>query len=298
MVDLITSEPSAEFTYNDSGTYMAKLDVRVKKNIIISCYETIYVTNGKNNDKKPIISPYNVGKYKLSKIDLSDKTSIVLPAGMLDRDDTINIKKLELDQLRKEIDINQNKPIGEYREYTFENSKGPFDEEMAISIPYADEDGDGIVDDKNIDELTLDVYWYDEKNVEWKILSDSFIFPKENIVTVKTSHFSIFGIAGAEKNNEDVPQPENPGQQNYSSNGGSSCFIATVAFGSPMVEEVVTLRKLRDRYLLKSYIGKKFVNFYYHFSPPIAEFIKHKPIIKSFIRTCLKFFVAFLTPIL
>ena len=215
----------------------------------------------------------------------------------MDQDDVVNIKKLEQGQIQKDIVLNRNKPIGEYREYKFENRKNPFNKEMIISIPYADEDEDGVVDDKNIDELTLDVYWYDKDTEEWKILADNLVFPKENIVTVKTSHFTIFGIAGAEKKTEDIPLPENPGQQNSDSLGGS-CFIATAAFGSPMAGEVVALHRFRDKYLLKSETGKKIVYTYYYYSPPIAEFIKHSPFLRFLIRILIKSLVIFLQPIL
>ena len=295
VIDLITSLSQSEFTYNDSGTYMAKLDVRTSDGIIMSCYETIYAANGKNNDKKPIVSSNNVCKNKISKIELTDKTSLVVPADVLEQDDVVSIKRLEQNQIQKDINLNQNKPIGEYRKYEFENRKDPFNKEMVISIPYTDRNEDGIVDDKNIDELTLDAYWYDEKIGEWKILADSLVFPKENIVTVKTNHFTIFGIAGAEKKTEDITLPENSDQQN-SDGRGSSCFIATAVFGSPMAREVVVLREFRDKYLLKSKAGKKFVNGYYRFSPPIAEFIRHKLFLKFLIRTCLKFLVALLKP--
>ena len=196
----------------------------------------------------------------------------------------------------KEINLNKNKSAGEYREYKFENRKEPFNKEMIISIPYTDENGDGIVDDKNIDELTLDAYWYDEEAGEWKILSDMLIFPKENIVTVKTNHFTVFGVAGAERTNDTSSQPEDSGGDtgtgdsgNGGSGNGGSCFIATAAFGSPVAGEVIALKELRDKYLLKSKIGKRFVNFYYCFSPPAADFIKNRPALKSAIRYLLKF---------
>ena len=53
----------------------------------------------------------------------------------------------------------------------------------------------------------------------------------------------------------------------------SGCFIATAAFGSPMAIEVDVLRVWRDKSLLRSPWGKKFVAVYYVISPPIAKFI-------------------------
>jgi uncharacterized repeat protein (TIGR01451 family) len=52
--------------------------------------------------------------------------------------------------------------------------------------------------------------------------------------------------------------------------GGGGCFIATVAFGSPLEKHVQILRDFRDRVLLNSVAGKAFVDFYYRTSPPIA----------------------------
>jgi len=291
IIDLVTSTPLAEFTYNDSGNYMAKLGVRTANNIIMSSQETIYVMKGYDNGKKPVISSNNVSRDKISKIELSDKTSLVLPADILKEDDIVNIKKLESGQIQKEISLNKNKSAGEYREYKFENRKAPFNKEMIISIAYADKDEDGIIDDKDIDELTLDAYWYDETKEEWKILSDVLVFPKENIVTAKTSHFTVFGIAGAEKKKDDS-RPEN------NSDDANNCFIATAAFGSPIAKEVIVLREFRGRYLLKSELGRRFVELYYRFSPPIAEFIKNKPLVKAFIRYCIKLLVYLAHPIL
>ncbi|MDP2921787.1 MAG: alpha/beta fold hydrolase [Candidatus Omnitrophota bacterium] len=295
--ELVTKEPSVEFTYLVPGFYMARLDIKTEQSIVMKCQRPIYVTGGKDNAEKELNSGASVFRREINKIGLSDKTSLVLPAGILNEDDVVHIKKLNLDEIQKEIDLGGNKGVGEYREYKFENANPSFEKEMLISIPYADADNDGIVDSINVDELSLSAYWYDDKNEEWKLLSDALIFPKENIVTVKTNHFTVFGIGGAENNN--APQPDIPASENSPSNepggtsgnsggAGGSCFIATAVFGSPLAKEVIVLKEFRDRYLLTSFIGKRIVEFYYKSSPPIADFIRNKPFLKFPIRLLIK----------
>ena len=69
--------------------------------------------------------------------------------------------------------------------------------------------------------------------------------------------------------------------------GGSHCFIATAAFGSPLAKEVEILRKFRDEYLLKSFFGRKLVQDYYKYSPPAAKVISKNLILKNIVRIAL-----------
>jgi len=55
--------------------------------------------------------------------------------------------------------------------------------------------------------------------------------------------------------------------------GGDGCFLATVAYGSPMAKEVEVLRNLRDSVFLKNSLGRTFVKLYYEVSPPFAHYI-------------------------
>ena len=57
----------------------------------------------------------------------------------------------------------------------------------------------------------------------------------------------------------------------YSSSGG--CFIATEAYGYPIEPYVNVLSEFRDRFLLANRVGKIFMDFYYTYSPPVADFI-------------------------
>lgn len=69
--------------------------------------------------------------------------------------------------------------------------------------------------------------------------------------------------------------------------GGKNCFIATAAFGSPMVHDVITLRRLRDEYLLPNAAGRAFVRLYYRYSPPLAARIRRSETLRSWARASL-----------
>lgn len=78
-----------------------------------------------------------------------------------------------------------------------------------------------------------------------------------------------------------APQPP------HGAGGSSGCFIATVAFGSPLAGQVEILRQFRDRYLLTNNPGQKFVVWYYRNGPTAANYIKDKPLVKAAIRAAL-----------
>jgi hypothetical protein len=83
--------------------------------------------------------------------------------------------------------------------------------------------------------------------------------------------------------NENVP-PIDTGE----GPAAGGCFIATAAFGTPMVEEVRYLRAFRDQYLLTSDPGRAFVRFYYRHSPPIADWLREHDRLRALVRAGLR----------
>lgn len=63
-----------------------------------------------------------------------------------------------------------------------------------------------------------------------------------------------------------------------------ACFIATAAYGSGDQEEVVELRRFRDRVLRRSEIGNRLIDLYYAASPPLAAFIREHEILRAMVR--------------
>jgi uncharacterized repeat protein (TIGR01451 family) len=66
--------------------------------------------------------------------------------------------------------------------------------------------------------------------------------------------------------------------------GGGGCFIATAAFGSPLDDRVVVLKRFRDEVLMTTRFGREIVATYYRFSPPIASTIGESHMLKTMVR--------------
>lgn len=53
----------------------------------------------------------------------------------------------------------------------------------------------------------------------------------------------------------------------------SGCFVATAAFGTPWANEIDSLRRFRDRILLRTQVGRSLVSAYYRAGPEVARWV-------------------------
>lgn len=69
---------------------------------------------------------------------------------------------------------------------------------------------------------------------------------------------------------------------------GGGCLIATATYGSELAPQVQILRELRDNKILQTESGSAFMNtfndFYYSFSPTIADYERENPIFKEAVK--------------
>lgn len=69
---------------------------------------------------------------------------------------------------------------------------------------------------------------------------------------------------------------------------GGGCLIATAAFGSELSTQVQMLREVRDTQIMNTQVGAMFLSgfnqFYYSFSPTIADMERQSPAFKEFVK--------------
>ncbi|MFB5627991.1 MAG: CFI-box-CTERM domain-containing protein, partial [Nitrosarchaeum sp.] len=69
---------------------------------------------------------------------------------------------------------------------------------------------------------------------------------------------------------------------------GGGCLIATAAYGSEMAPQVQLLREIRDNKLMSTSSGASFMtgfnNFYYLFSPTVADLERESPVFKEIVK--------------
>ena len=131
-------------------------------------------------------------------------------------------------------------------------------------------------------------------------LNDQEIFPKVssnekisfitlNFTGSGNNKLEIIGTSNLDELTEEELDPEEsskPIESEPSMGGG--CLIATATFGSELTPQIQQLRELRDNSLLQTQSGRIFMSsfndFYYSFSPYIADYERENPIFKEMVK--------------
>ena len=75
------------------------------------------------------------------------------------------------------------------------------------------------------------------------------------------------------------------------SSSGGGCLIATAAYGSEMAPQIQFLREIRDNTVLQTQSGSAFMTgfnqFYYSFSPAVADYERENPVFKETVKLAL-----------
>ena len=83
-------------------------------------------------------------------------------------------------------------------------------------------------------------------------------------------------------------QPITPDDDNPNNGDNGGCLIATAAYGSEMAPQIQQLRELRDNTVLSTQSGIAFMSgfnqFYYSFSPSVADLERENPVFKEMVK--------------
>ena len=92
-------------------------------------------------------------------------------------------------------------------------------------------------------------------------------------------------------NAENIDQVKRELKMGEYAQSGGGCLIATAAYGSELAPQVQFLRELRDNTVLQTTSGTSFMTgfnqFYYSFSPYVADYERENPVFKEAVKITL-----------
>jgi len=134
----------------------------------------------------------------------------------------------------------------------------------------------------------------------WVILSESsfndFGSYSDNFLQMSNSFSPTSSVTASvaeqtQQTQQQTQQTQQQTQQTQQQSKGGGCLIATAAFGSEMAPQVQFLRELRDNTVLQTESGTSFMTsfnqFYYSFSPAVADYERENPAFKEAVKITL-----------
>jgi len=139
------------------------------------------------------------------------------------------------------------------------------------------------------------VYDDDDGKLNEIIFAEGFL---GGITDIKFGHDAMYVISPFDNGSiykiypkQPIPPPTPTTEQDQQQSEGGGCLIATATFGSEMAPQVQFLRELRDNTVLQTESGTSFMTgfnqFYYSFSPYIADYERENPAFKETVKIAL-----------
>ena len=160
-----------------------------------------------------------------------------------------------------------------------------------------------IIDPANIEELKTGGWYFDSSSTSelGEAINGKYLFGTESSVDREDMYLIIGNNDGTEPiihndviveaNASDNPSYDEAVKQATEFKERGGCLIATAAFGSEMAPQVQFLREIRDNTVLKTESGTAFMTsfnqFYYSFSPTIADYERENPVFKEVVKLTL-----------
>jgi hypothetical protein len=120
-----------------------------------------------------------------------------------------------------------------------------------------------------------------------KVIDARYIFGQEFSVSKNS-----LGLSIGPSNDSPVTEIKAPNEGNeLLGQDGGGCLIATAAFGSELAPQVQLLREIRDNTVLQTESGSTFMTgfnqFYYSFSPVVADYERENSVFKEVVKLTL-----------
>lgn len=131
----------------------------------------------------------------------------------------------------------------------------------------------GEITEEQFEQKLKEIGWPQSRIEEFK---ESKPMSQEEVINVNKENFE-----ETEVQQEKLPTPETTDNE-----GG--CLIATATFGTELAQQVQMLREIRDNKVINTQVGTIFISefnqFYYLFSPSIADMERQSPLFKELVK--------------
>ena len=244
-------------------------------------------TSGGFYDIGKSISSHHFSELKISLIPLDDNMLRTIHISLMCSNTLRELPDCGIEDIDEQIGRGDISPLSFIQEQNIHRSEIFADEFLPLNsiihvLIYHDNDmevrsvNDNIIKKfSNIGDIQESGWFFASK--DGKKIDGKYIFGSESSVSKDSLLFSIGEYSGR---NIEINETD-----------GGGCLIATAAFGSEMAPQVQFLREIRDNTVLQTQSGSLFMTgfnqFYYSFSPAIADYERENPAFKEVVKLSL-----------